>query len=68
MRHLLTTRWVNEMREVPQRLVYDSLGRVACEECGRFGFVDERRYSITPDGRWLCPRHWLKATKGIELS
>jgi hypothetical protein len=52
----------------PQRLVYDRLGRVACEECGKFGYIDQRRYSVTMDGRWLCPRHWLKATKGIELS
>ena len=52
----------------PQRLVYDRRGRVACEECGKFGYIDQRRYSVTMDGRWLCPRHWLKATKGIELS
>jgi hypothetical protein len=55
------------MNEVPQRLVYDSLGRVACEECGRFGYIDQRRYSVTKNGRWLCPRHWLKAEKGVEL-
>jgi len=67
MRHSLTTRWVNEMGDAPQRLVYDRHGRVACEECGRFGYIDQRKHSVTPDGRWLCPRHWLKATKGIEL-
>ncbi len=55
------------MGEVPKRLVYDHIGRVACEECGKFGFVDERKHSVTPEGRWLCPRHWLLATKGIEL-
>ena len=52
----------------PQRLVYDRLGRVAREECGKFGYIDQRRSSVTMAGRWLCPRHWLKATKGIELS
>jgi hypothetical protein len=55
------------MGEAPQRLVYDSHGRVACEECGRFGYIDQRKHSVTPDGQWLCPRHWLLATKGIEL-
>lgn len=67
MRHSLIILWVGRMSDVPIRLVIDKYGRVGCEECGRFGYIDARRHSITTDGRWLCPRHWLKAEKGIEL-
>jgi len=53
--------------EIPKRLKMDMYGRIACEECGKWGYIEERRNSITPDGRWLCPRCWFQVVKGRPL-